>query len=154
MRLRDHIRPDLVMAELDARDRDTVLDRLAEFIAARDPGVDRHELLDVLQRREEAHTTAMGQGLALPHATLPGLDRTLFGVARARSPVAFGGEPDDPVHLFFILLSPPGAEGTHIRLLARICRLVRVPGVTDDLLGAEDADGVVRALLRHDEEQV
>lgn len=154
MRLRDHLRPDLVLADLDAIDRDSTLDRLSDFLADRDASVDRDELRGALQRREEAHTTAMGDGLALPHATLPGLERTVLGVARARAPVAFGGPDDEAVRLFFVLLSPPGAEGTHIKLLARICRLVRVPGVADDLLAAKDADAVVSALLRHDEEHV
>lgn len=127
---------------------------MAAFIAENEPALDRVAVRDALQKREEAHSTAMGHGLALPHATLPGLDDTLLGVAQAREPIDFGGDDAGRVRLFFILLSPPGSEGTHIKLLARICRLVRIPGVTDDLLSAGSADEVVQAILRHDREHI
>ncbi|MDT8367735.1 MAG: PTS sugar transporter subunit IIA [Longimicrobiales bacterium] len=154
MRLRDHLRADLVLADLEATDRLSTIDRIAEFLATREPVLSYDEVREALLLREEAHSTVMGSGLALPHATLPGLDRTLLGIAVARTPIAFGEVGDDEVRLFFVLLSPPGAQGTHIKLLARICRLVRISGVTDDLLGAHSADALVRVLLRHDEAHV
>jgi len=154
MRLRDHLRADLVLSDLNAPDRDSTLERMADFLSEKVPTLGRAEVLSALRAREEAHSTAMGHGMALPHATLSGLEKTVLGVALAPEPIAFGGDDDDPVRLFFVLLSPPGSEGTHIKLLARICRLVRSAGVADELLEATSGDAVVAAILRHDEAHV
>jgi len=151
VRLRDHLRTDLVLAGLEATDRASVLTRVADFVAAADPRIDAETLRAALEARESAHTTCMGDGLALPHARLEALDRTVLGLAVSTAPVDFGGPEDDPVRLFFLLLSPRGEEGTHIRLLARICRLVRMEGVATDLLEAASAEELAGALLQHDE---
>lgn len=150
MRLRDHLRADLVLADLDASDRASALARVADHLAEHERALERDAVREALMAREEAHSTAMGHELALPHATLPGLDSTLLGVALSRRPIPWDTD-GETARLLFVLLSPPGAETTHIRLLARICRLVRVPGVTDDLLEADSADAVVRVILEHDE---
>jgi PTS system nitrogen regulatory IIA component len=153
MRLRDHLRADLVLADLDVEDRAAAIARISEHFATHEPSLDEDAVRTALQDREAAHSTAMGLELALPHATLPGLDETLLGIARSSSPIPWG-EEGQTARLFFVLLSPPGSESTHIKLLARICRLVRIHDVADDLLAADSAQSVVRAVLDHDEAHV
>lgn len=153
MRLRDHLRADLVLADLDAPDRASALARISAHLAKHEPSLDEDAVRTALEAREAAHSTAMGHELALPHATLPGLDATLLGIALSAAPIPWGDE-NETARLCFVLLSPPGSEGTHIKLLARICRLVRIPGVADDLLGADSAESVVRVVLSHDEAHV
>ncbi len=82
----------------------------------------------------------MGSGLAIPHATVPGLDEPVIGVALGREPIAFGPADTDPVRVFFVLLSPPGREREHVKLLARICRLMRHESFIERLEAAEDAE--------------
>jgi mannitol/fructose-specific phosphotransferase system IIA component (Ntr-type) len=153
MRLRDHLRADLVLADLDARDRASALASISRHFAAHEQSLDEATVRTALADREAAHSTAMGHGLALPHATLAGLDETMLGIARSDSPIPWG-DGDEAARLFFVLLSPPGSESTHIKLLARICRLVRIPGVAEDLLSADSAEHVVRVVLAHDEAHV
>jgi mannitol/fructose-specific phosphotransferase system IIA component (Ntr-type) len=71
-------------------------------------------------------------------------------VALAPEPIQFGPSDTDPVGVFFVLLSPPGHEGQHIKLLARICRLVRHPGFMDELRSATDGDTAVEVIERVD----
>ena len=150
MRLRDHLRADLVLTDLDAPDRSAALEAVAKHVAEREPAVDFGALLHALEAREAAFSTAMGHGLALPHATLEGLDATALGVARTRTSIPWGDEGQS-ARLLFVLLSPPGCEGTHIKLLARVCRLVRTPGVSEHLMAADSPDRLVAAVLEHDE---
>lgn len=107
-----------------------------------------------LMAREEVHTTVLGEGVAVPHATLEGLTDVILMVAAADPPVPFGPPETDPVDLFFLLLSPPGSEGTHIKLLARICRLARHRGVLEDLRSADSDLALREAILRVDAQHV
>jgi mannitol/fructose-specific phosphotransferase system IIA component (Ntr-type) len=75
-------------------------------------------------------------------------------VALSGQPIQFGPVDTEPVRVFFVLLSPPGREGEHIKLLARICRLLRHPGFMDQLLAAGTADEVLGLIRRVDEQHV
>ena len=77
-------------------------------------------IADKLLERERAHTTMIGSGPAIPHATVPDLPEPVIGVALARDPISFGPPGTDPVRLLFVLLSPPGKEREHVKTLARI----------------------------------
>ncbi|MDT8340199.1 MAG: PTS sugar transporter subunit IIA [Longimicrobiales bacterium] len=152
MRLRDYLRPDLVLSPLRARDTASALEAIADRLAEAGAVDSRQETLAALAAREETHTTVLGHGMALPHATLPGLHQPLILLALAPEPVPFGPAGTEPVRIFFTLLSPPGFEGEHIKILARICRLVRHPGFVDDLMGSPDPDRAL-ALVRSVDEQ-
>lgn len=152
MRLSPLLRPDLVLPRLEAASREDVLVRLAETLVGAGLMDDPDEVVAALTRREEAHTTAIGHGMALPHATLAELEGPVMMVALADPPIAFGPEGSELVGLFFSLLSPPGNEARHIKLLARICRLARHPGFAESVRSAASAEGVVDVIRHMDEE--
>ncbi|MFQ5537478.1 MAG: PTS sugar transporter subunit IIA [Gemmatimonadota bacterium] len=137
MRLKAFLNPDFVVRHLHAQDVEGIVRELAEQAEA--AGVASADVVgEKLLEREQAHPTVMGGGLAIPHATVPGLQEPVIGVATADAPIPFGGPSLDPVNTFFILLSPPGHEREHVKLLARICRLARHEGFMDDLARARD----------------
>jgi mannitol/fructose-specific phosphotransferase system IIA component (Ntr-type) len=145
MRLSDFLRPDFVVSHLEARDLEGVLYEVsarAGSAGVAPEGVVAEKLLE----REKQHSTVMGSGLAIPHATVPGLDEPVIGVALAREPIAFGPEDTDPVRVFVVLLSPPGREREHVKLLARICRLMRHENFLDRLEAADDDEGIVSVI--------
>ena len=154
MRLRDYLRPDLVLTDLAAEDMPSALGRLAERLAGSGavPSVDT--VRERLRAREEAHTTAMGQGLAIPHATLPGLEAPVLLLALAPTAIPFGPPGSEPVRIFFTILSPPDRQGEHIKLLARICRLTKHEGFVEELLEAGSPDEALAIVRRIDEEHV
>lgn len=152
MRLSTYLRADLVLTDLSADDPSGVIRALGEHLEEQDVVQDASEVVSGLTRREEAHSTAMGHGMALPHATVSGLSRPVLMVALAREPVQFGPPETEPVRVFFVLLSPPGHESEHIKLLARICRLVRHHGFVDELHAATTGEEAV-SVIRHVDEQ-
>jgi mannitol/fructose-specific phosphotransferase system IIA component (Ntr-type) len=88
LRLADYLREDLVLWDLPSLDKASFLETLATEVAARLPAVDEEELLARLIEREEQQSTGVGNGLALPHATLPGLPETVVAVVRNREGLA------------------------------------------------------------------
>ncbi len=154
MRLKEYLRDDFVLLRLASRTAEGVV---AEVSArAGESGVGPADLVaEKLLERERGHSTVMGSGLAIPHATVPGLDAPVIGVALAGGePIPFGGGDKEPVRVFFVLLSPPGREGEHVRLLARICRLVRHEGFIESLEAAEDARSIIEIIQSIDAQHV
>lgn len=124
MRLCDYISKDLVFIIDDAGDKPTFLKKVVSLVQERYPALDKDRLLGRLMEREEQVTTGIGHGVAIPHAAVDGLESTLCVVAQVPGGIDFQALDASPVHVIFLLLSPPGSTGTHIRLLARIARLV------------------------------
>lgn len=150
MRLSDYLRDDLVLNQLEADDSTGALEALGALFADGEylpPGFDA---IQALKAREEAHTTCLGKGVAVPHATVPDLSSPLLLVATASPPVPFGPPDSGPVDLFFVLLSPAGREREHIKLLARICRLAQHPEDLDLVREAESPGALLEAVLALD----
>jgi PTS system nitrogen regulatory IIA component len=113
MRLSEFLRPDFVVSRLQATDVDGVVRELSARAGA--VGVAPEDVIAAkLLEREKLHTTVMGSGLAIPHATVPGLAEPVIGVALAPEPIVFGPAGTDPVRVFVVLLSPPGHERVHV----------------------------------------
>ncbi len=154
MRLGTYLRERLVVHGLEAGDRGLTLQALGRILEEEGLVPSGEEVARALAEREDAHSTALGQGIALPHAVLPFLSDPLLLVASTVTPVPFGPEEEDGVDLLFLLLSPPGRQGEHIKLLARICRLVRHPEFLEELRGAEDSETLYQAILDEDSRHV
>lgn len=154
MRLSEHLKEELVLHGLRASDRAQTLRKIAEFLEEKALVPSATEVFRVLSAREESHTTALGDGVALPHAVLPELSERLFLVVSAAEPVPYGPGDEELVDLFFVLLSPPGREGDHIKLLARICRLARHPGFLTEMRGAAGQKELYRTVVEEDARHV
>ena len=153
MRLREFLRSDFVVLRLEANDIDGVVEEVCACAAAAGIG-DAEVIADKLLERERAHSTVIGSGLAIPHATVPGLAEPVIGIAIAGKPIDYGPPGTDPVRLFFVLLSPRGREREHVKLLARICRLARHDDFIAELQSAHDDASVIRSIESVDDRHV
>ncbi len=107
-------------------------------------------MLDALTEREQAGSTGVGHGVAVPHARLEGLGRLRGVFVRLEHPVEFDSVDDQPVDLIFALFAPKEASGAeHLRALARVSRLLRQAELREQLRQARTADAI-HALLVHD----
>lgn len=156
MRLSDYLEPELVLLDLRTTGVEDTLHACVERLVE----VGRLKAADQVERalldRETTHTTALGNGVALPHATISEVERPLILVAVSPDGVAFGpaDQESPPERLFFMLLSPANQAGTHIKLLARIVRLVRIPDFVESVVGATDGNALIDRIERVDAEHV
>ena len=146
MRLSEFVREDLVVLGVTEAEIEGLFSRFGADLAAHDVGASREEIRSGLLERELAHPTSLGRGVAVPHAMIPGVKRTTLLVARLDRPIPFTTIDDEPVQLFFVLISPPDRGAEHIKLLARICRLIKHPGMLESILAARDEASVRRAV--------
>lgn len=152
MRLSEFLEPDLTLTDLHADSMEDAIDAMVRRLHEAGTIDDPDRIRDAVLQREASHTTALGNGVALPHATVSGIDRARILVAIAPDGIAFGpdGRADAPERLFFLLLSPMDQAGTHIKLLARIVRLVRRRDFVDALVEAESPQALIEAIERED----
>lgn len=154
MKITPYLRPELVILELRAKGTNDIVrslvNRAVELGVVANPEV----LEALLLNREAGHTTAMGGGIAVPHATVPSMERPIILVAVAPEGAEFGDAGADPVYLFLLLLSPEDQAGLHIKLLARITRLVRHPAFLDRLRAARSNVELIAELESIDSEHL
>ena len=111
-------------------------------------GLAEGEILEALLQRERLGSTAIGNGIAIPHARLQGLSDIACYVARLESPVPFHAEDKQPVDLLFMILVPETEARDHLTLLARISRLLHDPEMVEDLRNAMTCDEMYRLLIQ------
>jgi PTS system nitrogen regulatory IIA component len=148
--MEDILAPELVVARLEASTKAGVLDELVSVVAAHHPEIDRGRLLEALDERERLNSTALGDGVAIPHGKLPGLRRVFAAFGRSPAGVDFQSLDGKPTHLFFLLVAPEESAGAHLKALARISRLLKDDAFRARLREAPDADALYRAIREED----
>jgi PTS system nitrogen regulatory IIA component len=145
MKLTDILNPAACVVDMTARTKKEALRELSGALASAFDGLDANELLGLLLERENLGTTAMGDGVAIPHARLESLDRLLAGYGRSRSGIDFDAIDGKPTHLFFLLVAP-GKEGSaHLLTLARLSRLLAKPDFRTRLLEVDTTEELMAA---------
>ncbi len=150
MKITDYFTPELVVAEFTASTKDEALQQLAEQVAVA-AGLESAAVLAVLKDREALGSTGIGGGIAIPHGKMAGLKDVLVFFARSSPGIEFAAVDGKPVHLIFLLLAPENAAGTHLKLLARISRMLKQSAFRDKLLAAADAGALYDLIKQEDE---
>jgi len=119
------IRPELVFSDLPVTDCRGVLRALAGRVVAAGLAEDAERIYRALFEREQLGSTGIGEGVAIPHCKLPGLDHGIVAVGIARPGIDFGAPDGKPVSVFFLVLSPEANPAEHLQTLARVSRWVR-----------------------------
>lgn len=125
MKITDFLSAETVIPALASRDKNTVLKEMAYWLASQHRPLDGQRVLNVLLEREKISTTAIGEGVAIPHGKLPGVERVLGVFARSPEGVDFASLDGEPTYLFFMLIAPEDAAADHLKALARISRLLK-----------------------------
>lgn len=135
-----------VIPALAADNKKQVLLELAETLADK---IDLHErdIFDTVWEREQLGTTAIGGGIAIPHARIPKLGRIYGGFARLETPLDFGAADGQPVDLVFMMLSPENAAGDHLQALKAISQVLRDEAVVAKLRQLKTAKALYNLLL-------
>src|SRR5581483_3223900 len=112
--------------------------------------IDRESLARVLLERERLASTAIGEGVAIPHGKLDAVGKLVACVGRAPGGVDFDSMDGRPTHLFFVLVAPENSTGVHLKALARISRLFKDPEFRTRLMQSKDAAEIFRVISDED----
>ena len=151
MKILDTLKQEAIISELNATDKKGVLEKLAGPVA-KASGVNQEEMVRVLLERERLGSTAIGGGIAIPHGKLKFLESLLVGFGRSRKGVDFEAIDGKPAHLFFLLMAPEDSTGDHLRMLARISRLLKDSSFKQRLMTAADRREIYTVIANEDHE--
>jgi len=141
----------LVAPSLTGTTKTAVLRELAEHLARQQGGIDAGRLVEVLWERERLGSTAIGDGIAIPHGKMPGLSGVVGAFGRHPAGVDFESLDGSPTHLFFLLVAPEDSVGQHLKALARVSRLLKDRSFRERLLAAPDRGALFRLIREEDE---
>ena len=145
MNISDLLAPEAVVASLKVNGKKQLLQELSTRAAALTHLPER-KIFETLTERERLGSTGVGQGIAVPHGRLAGID-TIAGIfARLETPIEYDSVDKQPVDLVFMLLAPEGAGADHLKALARVSRLLRNQQAVEKLRAATKAEALYAIL--------
>jgi len=150
MTITDILIAERVIPELSATTKEGVLEELAALLADAIPHATPARLVSVLRERERLNSTAIGDGIAIPHGRLGGTKGVVAGFARSKAGVDFDAVDRQPTHLFFVLIAPDDAAAMHLKALARISRLLKDKAFREHLLSLGSRQELYDAIVAED----
>ena len=151
MKITDILAADSIIAALPGRTKAEIIEELADVVVRGHPEIDRGRLVQALEDRERLNSTALGDGIAIPHGKLPGLRQVVAAFGRCLGGVDFNSLDGKPTHLFFLLVAPEDSAGAHLKALARISRLLKDESFRRRLITAPDAAALYQTIRDEDE---
>jgi PTS system nitrogen regulatory IIA component len=142
----EFLTPERVALDLHATSRKRLLEEVAALLMKGRAGLSRETVFQVLFERERLGSTAIGQGVALPHGRMNDLSEPIAAVARLHRPIDLDAPDQAPVDLVIALLVPADANETHLQLLAGLASTLSKPGVRARITAATDADELIGEL--------
>ena len=127
------------LVNFEASSKKNVLDELSK-LAEKDIKINSRILLEALTKREKLGSTAVGNGIAIPHANCPHIDKPKVFVALLSNSLDFNANDDQPVDIIFLLLAPDNSGSEHLQALALVSRLLRNKELTTKLRGCKNTE--------------
>ena len=151
MKLTDFLDASKIIPDLTEKEKRAVLKEMAGRLAALDGALDAGKLYETLLEREKISSTAIGEGVAIPHGKING-SRKLTGIfARSLEGANFESLDGGPTHLFFVLLAAEDSAADHLKALARISRLLKDGSFRARLMQAKTAEELFRVIKEEDD---
>lgn len=150
MKLTDILDESSIVADLRANNKTEALEVLVDAMSRNNPEIEKNEILDILLAREELGSTGIGDGIAIPHGKIPHLPQIVSGFGLSKSGIEFDSLDGKPAYLFFLLVAPENSVGTHLKMLARISRMLKNTDFRNKLLHANSQTEIYQIISEED----
>lgn len=151
MRILESLQREAILSDLKSQDKKGILEELVAPVA-RIAGVGHEDLMRVLLERERLGSTGIGGGIGIPHGKLKDLETHVLGFGLSRKGVNFESMDGQPTHIFFLLITPENYTEIHLKLLARLSRILKHEPFKERLLNAANGDEIYSIIKEEDEE--
>jgi len=148
------IMQDMIIPELESGDRESVLKEIVDFLKQKQTITKEKELLSKLLQRENLGSTAIGEGVAIPHCKLKSISNPIVLLAVSHRGVNFNSPDEQPTHIFFLVVSALDNPSLSLQILAAIAHLVRkAESLIKRILEAKNI-GAVLDIIRQEEDKL
>jgi len=154
VKLHSLLSEELIVPDIKSLTRDAVLKEIVGFMKSRNRISRERNLYDKLVQRENLGSTAIGDGVAIPHCKLKGIKSPLLVLAISHPGVNFDSLDGKPSHLFFLVVSSPDDPSTSLQVLAAIAQLVRKSTALPRRVLEARSPKVVIEIVREEEDKL
>lgn len=152
MKISDFLVSKAVTADLKGVSKKDVIEELVGLLI--DAGAIekkyKNKILEVLFAREALGSTAIGQGIAIPHAKSECVKKMVGCLGVSKSGINFDSLDGEPAHIFFLLIAPADSAGPHLKALARISRLLKDKFIRESLKSVKDEKILLQIVQQED----
>jgi PTS system nitrogen regulatory IIA component len=154
LKLRNLLLQDMIIPELESENVEGVLREMVKFLKKKDKISKEKELYEKLVQREKLGSTAIGEGVAIPHCKMKGIRNPIVMLAISKKSVDFCSLDGKPSHVFFLVVSSPDNPSMNLQILAAIAHLVRKSSsLVKKILKAKNLSAILD-IVREEEEKL
>ncbi|MFA5287098.1 MAG: PTS sugar transporter subunit IIA [Candidatus Omnitrophota bacterium] len=155
MQIMDFLSKKAIVTDIKSTKKEDVIKELVDaLVEAGDiEKRSRNKLIDSLMGREALGSTAIGQGIAIPHAKSDCVEKLVAAFGLSNKGVDFDSLDGEPAYIFFLLVAPQDSAGPHLKALARISRLLKDKYFRDTLRTCEDDKAIIKIITQEDEKK-
>ena len=150
MKILDFLSQERIIPNMKSRDKKGVIDELAQAVADT-TSAENAEVAKVLLEREQLGSTGIGDGIAIPHGRLRSIDSIIMGFGSSEQGIEYDAIDNNPVNIFFLLLTPENSTGGHLKVLAQISKLLKNKQFKINLSNAKSTQEVLEIIQEADE---
>ena len=156
MQIMDFLSKKAIIIDIKSTKKEDVIKELVDVLVNAGEVEKRHRnrLIDALMTRESLGSTAIGQGIAIPHAKSDSVEKLVAAFGLSKKGMDFDSLDGEPVYIFFLLLAPQDSAGPHLKALARISRLLKDKYFRDSLRVCEDSKSIIKIITQEDEKKL
>lgn len=141
---------DMMIFDLESKDKLSVLKELIKPLAAKGAIDDEDKFLDVVLKREEEYSTGIGMGVAIPHGKSSLVKKASLVFGKSKEGIDYNSMDGKPAHLFFLIAAPENSDNLHLKILAKLSRSLMHEEVREELNKAETYEDVVNAFKKYE----
>ena len=156
MQIMEFLSKKAILADIKSTKKEEVIKELVDALVAAGEIEKRcrNKLIDALMTRESLGSTAIGQGIAIPHAKSDCIDKLIAAFGLSKKGVDFDSLDGELAYIFFLLVAPQDSAGPHLKALARISRLLKDKYFRDSLRACTDDKSIVKIIAGEDEKKL
>lgn len=156
MKMMDFLSKRAITTDLKSTKKQDVIKELVELLinTGEIPSRYRNKVIEALMARESLGSTAIGQGVAIPHTKSDCVNKLIAAFGLSKKGVEFDSLDGEPAYIFFLLIAPQDSAGPHLKALARISRLLKDKYFRDNLRACIDERSIIKILGQEDEKKV
>jgi nitrogen PTS system EIIA component len=150
MRIEDILRESCVVSNIKSKGKKEALFELVNVLKEANLIEDIEKVVDIVLEREKLGSTGIGDGVAIPHGKMKGLNNILCVFGKSKNGVDFDAVDRKPVRIFFLLLAPEDSATLHLKTLSRISKLLRDPSFKKRLMDLDGPHEIYSNIIEED----
>jgi fructose-specific phosphotransferase system IIA component len=148
--LQEFMDENLIISDLKSKDKQSIIEEMVEKFIKKHIITDREAFLGAIRKREELESTAIGNGIAIPHARIQGVTKLQVALGKSENGFDFQSLDKKPVFIIFMIASPLDVRKEYLQIVAKIARFAKNEALRKAILQAKNTQQVWKVIKDFD----